>query len=117
MGWNYGLDENPHRARQFYTVIAAASLLGMAINFLQINPIQALFWVSVISGFLAPPLLVVIMLVANNRKIMGNRVNSRLVNILGWVDDRDHVRRRHGDGRRVADRRGKLSRAKACILK
>jgi NRAMP (natural resistance-associated macrophage protein)-like metal ion transporter len=83
-GWRYGLDENPGRAKQFYAVIAAATLVGVGIDYLGINPIDALFSTAVINGFVAPPLLVLIMLVSNNRKIMGKRTNSRLTNILGW---------------------------------
>jgi Mn2+/Fe2+ NRAMP family transporter len=84
-GWRYGLDANPGRAKQFYGVIALATLVGMSIDFLGINPINALFWTAVINGFVAPPLLVLIMLVANNRTIMGDRVNSRWLNVLGGL--------------------------------
>jgi NRAMP (natural resistance-associated macrophage protein)-like metal ion transporter len=84
-GWRYGLDRNPARAKQFYAVIAASTLLGMLINFVGINPIDALFWTAVINGFVAPPLLVLIMLIANNRGIMGERVNGPLTNVLGWL--------------------------------
>ena len=84
-GWKYGLDEKPYRAKQFYAVIVAATLVGMLINFLGINPITALFWTAVLNGFLAPPLLIVIMLIANNKKIMGKRTNGRWLNILGWL--------------------------------
>jgi NRAMP (natural resistance-associated macrophage protein)-like metal ion transporter len=83
-GWKYGLDQNPGRAKQFYAVIAAATFIGVAIDYLGINPIDALFFTAVINGFVAPPLLVMIMLVANNRKIMGKRTNSGLTNVLGW---------------------------------
>jgi NRAMP (natural resistance-associated macrophage protein)-like metal ion transporter len=83
-GWKYGLDQNPGRAKQFYAVIILATLIGVGIDYLGINPIDALFLTAVINGFVAPPLLVMIMLVANNRKIMGRRVNSRLTNVLGW---------------------------------
>jgi NRAMP (natural resistance-associated macrophage protein)-like metal ion transporter len=83
-GWKYGLDENPGRARQFYAVIATATLVGVGIDYLGINPIDALFFTAVINGFVAPPLLVLIMLVANNRKVMGQRTNGRLTSILGW---------------------------------
>lgn len=85
VGWRYGLDERPERAPQFYGLIAASTLAGMLINFVGINPIQALFWTAVINGFLAPPLMVVIMLVGNSRKIMGDRVNTPLLNVLGWA--------------------------------
>jgi Mn2+/Fe2+ NRAMP family transporter len=84
-GWRYGLDERPARTRQFYGVIAVSTLVGMAINFTRINPITALFWTGVINGFLTPPLLVIVMLVANNPKVMGRWVNDRWANILGWA--------------------------------
>jgi NRAMP (natural resistance-associated macrophage protein)-like metal ion transporter len=83
-GWRYGLDQNPGRAKQFYAVIILATLIGVGIDYLGINPIDALFLTAVINGFVAPPLLVMIMLIANNRKIMGKRTNSRLANVLGW---------------------------------
>ncbi len=84
-GWKVGLDEKPYRAKQFYAVIAGSTLTGMLIDFTGINPIDALFWTAVINGVLAPPLLVVVMLVSNNKKIMGNRVNGLSVNVLGWI--------------------------------
>lgn len=84
-GWKYGLDEKPKRARKFYSIIAASTLVGMLMNFIGINPLSALFWTAVINGFLAPPLLVLIMLVSNNRKVLGQRVNGRGLNILGWL--------------------------------
>lgn len=52
-------------------------------NFLGINPISALFWMAVINGFLAPPLLLVIMLIANNRSVMGSKINGLGLNVLG----------------------------------
>jgi Mn2+/Fe2+ NRAMP family transporter len=85
MGWRYGLDEKPGRAKQFYAVIALATVVGMAINFLGINPIDALFYTAVINGLLAPPLLVLIMLASNNRTIMRDRVNNRWTNVAGWT--------------------------------
>ncbi|MBI2865320.1 MAG: Nramp family divalent metal transporter [Chloroflexi bacterium] len=84
-GWRYGLDEKPRHAKRFYAVIAISMLLGMLVNFLGLNPIQALFWMAVINGFLAGPLLVLIMLVANNREVMGNRVNGLATNVMGWM--------------------------------
>ena len=67
-GWKFGLNRKPGRARPFYGVIVVASLVGMLINFLGINPIDALFWTAVLNGLLAPPLLVLIMLVANSQR-------------------------------------------------
>jgi NRAMP (natural resistance-associated macrophage protein)-like metal ion transporter len=84
-GWKYGLNKKPERAKQFYAMIAVSTLIGMLINFIGINPIKALFWTAVINGFLAPPLLVIIMLIANNKKVMGVKVNGVWINALGWT--------------------------------
>ncbi|MBP6001966.1 MAG: Nramp family divalent metal transporter [Pyrinomonadaceae bacterium] len=84
-GWPSGLDEKPRHAKKFYAVIAASTLIGVAIDFLGINPIKALFWTAVINGVVAPPLLVVVMLVANNKRVMGARTNGMFTNIVGWL--------------------------------
>jgi NRAMP (natural resistance-associated macrophage protein)-like metal ion transporter len=85
LGWRYGLDHNPGRAPQFYGVILASTLVATEMNYLGINPVAALYGTSVIYGFLAPPLLMILMLVSRNRAIMGPRVNGRGVTALGWV--------------------------------
>jgi NRAMP (natural resistance-associated macrophage protein)-like metal ion transporter len=84
-GWKCGLDEKLHTAPRFYGVIIVSTLIGMLINFLKVPPVTALFWTAVINGVLAPPLLIMIMLVSNNRKIMGQRVNGKLTNFIGWT--------------------------------
>lgn len=84
-GWKSGLDRTLTRAPQFYAVIIAATLVGMAINFLGINPITALVVSAILNGLVAAPLLVLVMLVSNNRKAMGERTNGRLLNIVGWL--------------------------------
>jgi NRAMP (natural resistance-associated macrophage protein)-like metal ion transporter len=84
-GWRYGLDEKPRQAKPFYAVIIAATLVGMLVNFVGINPITALYWTAVLNGLLAPPLLVLIMLMTNNRTVMGKRTNGRVLNVLGWA--------------------------------
>jgi NRAMP (natural resistance-associated macrophage protein)-like metal ion transporter len=84
-GGRYGFNQKLRRAKFFYAVIIVSTLVGVLINFIGINPIRALLLAAIINGFLAPPLLVAIMLVANNRHIMGNRVNGRWANILGWT--------------------------------
>jgi NRAMP (natural resistance-associated macrophage protein)-like metal ion transporter len=85
LGWPSGLDETPRHAKKFYGVIALSTLVGVAIDFLGINPITALFWTAVINGVLAPPMLVVVMLVANNKRVMGSRTNGGTTNIIGWL--------------------------------
>jgi NRAMP (natural resistance-associated macrophage protein)-like metal ion transporter len=84
-GWRWGLDQKPGRAPQFYGVIVAATLVGMTINFLGINPMTALVLSAVLNGLIAGPLLVLIMLVSNNRAAMGTRTNGRLLNVVGWL--------------------------------
>jgi NRAMP (natural resistance-associated macrophage protein)-like metal ion transporter len=84
-GWQHGLDENPRCAKLFYSVIATSTLIGVGINFLHINPISALFWTAVINGFVAPPMLFVIMRISNNPEIMGQRVNGFWTNAAGWL--------------------------------
>lgn len=84
-GWECQLNHKPRQAKQFYTVIALSTLIGMLINFAEINPISALFWTAVINGLVSPPLLIVIMLVSNNRRVMGDKVNGRTTNIIGWT--------------------------------
>jgi NRAMP (natural resistance-associated macrophage protein)-like metal ion transporter len=84
-GWRSGLDRELTRAPQFYLVIIAATLVGMAINWLGINPITALVLSAVLNGLVAAPLLILIMLVSNDRAAMGERTNGRLLNILGWI--------------------------------
>jgi NRAMP (natural resistance-associated macrophage protein)-like metal ion transporter len=84
-GWECRLDDKPREAKYFYSVIAVSTLVGMLINFAGINPISALFWTAVINGLVSPPLLVVIMLVSNNQKVMGDKVNGVGTNIVGWV--------------------------------
>jgi NRAMP (natural resistance-associated macrophage protein)-like metal ion transporter len=85
LGWKHGLDERPRRAKLFYGVIVLSTVAGMLVNFVGNNPITALFWTAVINGFLAPPILVIVMLVANNRAVLGQHVNGPLSNAIGWA--------------------------------
>ncbi len=84
-GWRSGLDLSPRRARRFYLVIAGAIVTGMILDAFETNPIQMLFWSAVLNGILAPPLLVLVMLVGNNRNIMGEHTNGFWLNLFGWT--------------------------------
>ena len=66
----------------------------MLINIRASTSIDALFWTAVLNGLLAPPLLVLIMLVANSKRVMGKHTNGRWINVLGWERHGCHVRRR-----------------------
>ncbi|HTM27004.1 MAG TPA: Nramp family divalent metal transporter [Vicinamibacterales bacterium] len=85
LDWTHGLDEKPRRAKLFYGVISLSTLVGMLINFVGVNPMTALFWTAVLNGFLAPPILVVVMLIANNRSVLGEHVNGPVSNAIGWA--------------------------------
>jgi Mn2+/Fe2+ NRAMP family transporter len=81
--WRRGMDKTPRTAGRFYAVFAVALLIGTVIDLLGINPIRLLFWSAVINGLLAPPLIVIILIVCNNATIMGPHRNGRAMNVVG----------------------------------
>lgn len=83
--WPEGLSLKLKQAPQFYGVIALATVLGAAMNMLGINPIKALYYSAILNGLVAPPLLILLMLIGNSRKILRNRVNGRLSNWTGGI--------------------------------
>jgi Mn2+/Fe2+ NRAMP family transporter len=85
VGWKQSLHAKPKEAKRFYVVIAIITLVATAMNFIGINPMKALVFAGIVQGFSTPPLMLLIMLMTNNRKIMGEHVNSTRLNILGWV--------------------------------
>jgi NRAMP (natural resistance-associated macrophage protein)-like metal ion transporter len=80
--WREGLDQPFKGARPFYLVLIFSTLVGIAMDFLDINPVKALFWTAVINGLLAPFLLVGILFVACDRKVMKDQPSSMLSRIL-----------------------------------
>jgi NRAMP (natural resistance-associated macrophage protein)-like metal ion transporter len=80
-----GMDEKPRSAREFYGVMTVAMLVGMFLALAHLNAIKMLLWSAVVNGVLAPPLVVIILLVCNNERIMGHYRNGRLLNVLGWI--------------------------------
>lgn len=84
-GWAEGLDKPPRGARAFYGAIGLAVAGGVVFNFLNIDPMKALYWTAVINGLLAPPLMVMTLLVARNPRVMGRLVLPLPVAALGWV--------------------------------
>lgn len=84
-GWKSSLDDKVRNAKGFYLVIGLSTLVALLIDYRGINVMTALFGTAVINGFLSPPLLVIIMLMANNRAIMGKHVNGLILNVLGWT--------------------------------
>lgn len=83
--WKEGLNKKIKRAPEFYGVIIVAVVIGIIINFLPIKPFQMLYYTAIINGIAAPPLMVLVMLISNNKKIMGKYSNSTFSNIMGWI--------------------------------
>jgi NRAMP (natural resistance-associated macrophage protein)-like metal ion transporter len=83
--WRRGMDAKPHQARNFYLVIAASMLIGVALSFSPIDPIRLLIWSAVVNGILAPPLIIILLVISNNPKIMGSFRNGRWLNSLGGL--------------------------------
>ena len=81
LGWQQGLNKKLRQARWFYALILASTCVGVALDFIGINPVKALYWTAVINGLLAPFLLVAILIVAADKKLMQGQPSSR----LGWA--------------------------------
>ncbi|MGE0520313.1 MAG: divalent metal cation transporter, partial [Candidatus Binatia bacterium] len=84
-GWRHGLQKRVTDAKLFYGAILVITALAMSMNFLGINPMKALVAAGVVQGISSPPLMLLMMLITNNRKVMGSHVNGRAPNIFGWI--------------------------------
>jgi len=82
-GWKEGLYQKLDEAKGFYGIIILSTLVGLFINFVGISPMKALYFAAVVNGIIASPLILIILLVANNKKIMGKHNNKFWSNLLG----------------------------------
>lgn len=85
LGWKYGLYRKLHQASAFYGIIIISTILGLAMNFLNLDTIKVLIFTAVANGLIAPVILLLIVLMSNNKKIMGERTNHPVINIIGWA--------------------------------
>ena len=85
LGFTGSLASRPRYRPTFYLILTAATAAGVAMNFMHLDPIRALFWTAVINGVVAPPLLVLIVLLGADRGVMGKRVSGRLSLTLSWI--------------------------------
>jgi Mn2+/Fe2+ NRAMP family transporter len=83
--WPTGLEHPPREARGFYSVIAAAIVLGIAVDLSPLDPIKALVWSAVVNGVIVVPVLVAMMIVASRPAQMGRFVASRNQRVFGWL--------------------------------
>jgi len=84
-GWKHGLHARPSEAKRFYLLIAGFTAVAMSMNFLGVNPMKALVVAGIVQGFSTPPLMLLIMRMTSDRSLMGDAVNGRAVNVLGWA--------------------------------
>ena len=85
LGWKQGLGKKFKQAKPFYLVIAVSTLIGLGINFVNIDPIKALIYTAVINGITAVPILFAILRIANDKKILEDKTNGPVSNLLGWL--------------------------------
>ncbi|MEQ1763559.1 MAG: Nramp family divalent metal transporter [Pyrinomonadaceae bacterium] len=83
--WRGSLEDRPSIAPRFYAVIAVAMILGLALDYVGFNAVRMLFYSAVLNGVLAPPLIVLVVLLNRDPKIMGTCVSSRPILYLGWA--------------------------------
>jgi Mn2+/Fe2+ NRAMP family transporter len=83
--WQVGLARQPTGAKAFYGTIAAATLIGMGLNLLDVNPIKALYWSAILNGVVAVPVIVAMMLMTSDRRLMGRFRISGTLRTLGWI--------------------------------
>jgi len=83
--WPVGLARRPLEAKAFYGTVALATLVGVGINFTDVDPIQALYWSAVINGVIAVPVMAVMMLMASQSRVMGDLVIPTALRIVGWL--------------------------------
>jgi Mn2+/Fe2+ NRAMP family transporter len=79
------LNLKPGLAWKFYAVIATAIVVGLCFDFAGLNAVKMLFWSAILNGILAPPLVILIVLLTSDRRVMGDRVNSFGMRVLGWA--------------------------------
>jgi NRAMP (natural resistance-associated macrophage protein)-like metal ion transporter len=85
LGWPIGLARLPHDAKAFYGTIAVATLIGVSINFVDLDPMKALFWTAVLNGVISVPLMVVMMIMTMQPKVMGAFTLPRPLWLMGWL--------------------------------
>ena len=84
-GWPSGMNEPFRAAKRFYSVMAVSIVLGVVMAASDVSPIKLLFGAAVVNGVLAPPLILIVLLVGNNRRVMGNRTNGKTLNLFGGL--------------------------------
>lgn len=85
MHWRGSLNDKPRAASKFYAVLTIAVLAGLALDYFHFNAVRMLFWAAVVNGVLAPPLIILVVMLSSDKKVMGKRTSSPLIKFLGWT--------------------------------
>lgn len=80
-----GLSKKFTQAHGFYTVLIVAMIIGLFVNFTPIKPFQMLYYTAILNGICAPPLMIMVLFISNNKKIMREHTNNTIINVLGIV--------------------------------
>ena len=85
VGLKEGLGKKLKSAPGFYAVIAISTLVGMGLDWFGVDPIKALYYTAALNGLAAPPLMALVIIIANKKDVMGQFVNSKVSNVVGWM--------------------------------
>ena len=83
--WRATLADRPAQSRRFYAVLAVAMILGLMLDYAGFDAVAMLFWSAVVNGVLAPPLIVLVVLLTSDARVMGARTNPPSLRWLGWA--------------------------------
>ena len=83
--WHGSLEAPPRLAPKFYAVLAVAMVLGMGLDYAGVDAVAMLFWAAVVNGILAPPLVLLVVLLTSDPRVMGDRTNPPVLRWLGWL--------------------------------
>ncbi|MGI4789139.1 MAG: NRAMP family divalent metal transporter [Janthinobacterium lividum] len=83
--WQVGLNNTPSHAKRFYGVLALATVLGLGLSLVHLDPIKALFWSAVINGVVAVPIMILMMVMTENSEVMGEFTLKARQKVLGWL--------------------------------
>jgi NRAMP (natural resistance-associated macrophage protein)-like metal ion transporter len=83
--WTASLEKKPRQAKKFYATIGCATVIGLLLTFVHVNPMKALFWSAVINGVVAVPVMAMMMLLTHNKKVMGSFILPGYLRWVGWL--------------------------------
>jgi Mn2+/Fe2+ NRAMP family transporter len=83
--WPASLALTPNHARGFYAVLSAGFILGVLMEFQNLNPVRELFWAAVLNGIISAPIMIALMLLVQRADVMGTFVARRRLRVLGWI--------------------------------